>query len=249
MILIGFLSEQGRFNKLLAFLSYPAVMINHEIQNIFSKYDWLVKSHDLNQKNQQLKDMLYDAQAQNIALQASAVFWQNQQELIDFSARYNFDNKILAQVFLSNLSPQQHYFLLDKGALDGVQVGMVAIYKNCLLGKVDQVHANYCQLTLLTDRTCKIAVYNEKTKSQGICCGNNNTQELLLSYVSHLEQLQIDDLLISNGIGEIFPEGFAVGRVSSYQIAGMYYIAHASLMFNLADIKSCYLVAANKAAV
>jgi rod shape-determining protein MreC len=242
--------EQHSLGCFVSHLSYPVVFLNYKTMSLIDSYTKCFNKYfnqpDWQIKNNRLQEHILDLQAQNISLQAQAVYWQEHQELIEFHKRYNFTNNILAQVFLKNLGAQEHYMLLDKGLADGVQVGMVAIYKNCLLGKVVAAYPKYSRLALLTDKTCRVAVYDEKTGAVGICCGQNDTQQILLSYVSHLQKIMPDDLLISSGEGEVFPQGFGVGKIVDACSAGMYYHAHASLLFDLDTISSCYLVAANK---
>lgn len=242
--------EQHSLGCFVSNFSYPVVYLNHKIINLIESYTQSINQYfsqsDAQIKNDQLREYVLDLQAQNIALQAQAVYWHENQELIEFHKRYDFAKQILAQVFLKNLGTQEHYMLLDKGLVDGVQVDMVAIYKNCLLGKIVSVYPKYSRLVLLTDKTCRVAVYDEQTGAVGICCGQNNTQQISLSYVSHLQKIMPEDLLISSGEGEVFPQGFGVGKISDVYAAGMYYDAHASLLFDPAKIASCYLVAANK---
>ncbi len=239
--------EQDNFNYIFSYLAYPVILINHQIINFCEQHALILSSEQLIMQNNELQSIIEHMQAQNLALQAQSHYWQEHQELIEFNKRYDFSNQVLAQVFLKQFSDQEHFFLLDKGALDNIAVDMVAIYKNCLVGKVVQVYPKYCKLILLTDRTCKIAVYDQDTQALGICCGCNNIKHILLSYVSHLQKINQDDLLISSGDGEVFPQGFGVGKIIDLQVAGMYYDAHASLLFDLQNMHSCYLVAANKA--
>lgn len=239
--------EQDNFNYIFSYLAYPVILINHQIIDFCEQHNLIFSSEQLIIKNNELQGTIEHILAQNIALQAQSYYWQEHQELIDFNKRYDFSKSILAQVFLKQLSDQEHFFLLNKGALDNVTVDMVAIYKNCLVGKIVQVYPKYCKLILLTDRTCKIAVYDQNTSALGICCGCNNIKHILLSYVSHLQKINQDDLLISSGEGEVFPQGFGVGKIIDLQVAGMYYDAHASLLIDLQAINSCYLVTANKA--
>jgi len=168
------------------------------------------------------------------------------QELIEFHKRYSFENSIFAQAFFKKINPQEHYMLFNKGLIDGVQPNMVAIYKNHILGKVVAVYPKYCQVDLVTSKSCKIAVYSLQTGAVGICCGHNDPKTITLSYVSHLQKLAPGDMLISSGEGIVFPSGFNVGKVANFCENGMYYSACAVLPFDLELVGSCYLIAANQ---
>ena len=230
-----------------SYLSYPNVQTNNSIKNWFdSTRDWIFKSSDLQKYASDLQDQVDALQAENIALRAKGKYWQNTKEIIDFGKRYKYTDKILAQVFFKYLKPQEQCLLLNKGMNDGVERGMVAVYKNCLLGKVGSVYPQYCRLVLLTDKTCKIAVSCTKTGAVGICRGLNDKHKLALNYVSHLQKLKEGDKLISSGEGEIFPQGFGVGNITDFTSDGMYYRAYAKPLVDIGNIKYCYLIDANK---
>jgi len=142
----------------------------------------------LQTQNHELQALVTHLLSQNVALIAQSRYWQEHQELIEFSKRYNFERAILAQVFFKNLSIQEHYMLLDKGLLDGVQLNMVAVYKNNILGKVVATYPHYCQIDLITSNNCKIAVCDAQTGAVGICCGCNDANQIAVNYVSHLQK-------------------------------------------------------------
>jgi len=239
-------SQPSGYANILSYFAHPVIFVNHKIKRFLQQRNWCISESDLARHNQDLREMIADLQAQNIALTAQNQYYLAHQEVIDFAQRYEFGNKLFAKIFFKNLSNQEHYALVDKGTTQGVQLGMVAVYKNCLIGKVITVYPEYCKIALLTDRNCKIAVYDEITGAVGICCGNNDVHQVVLSYVSHLQKINLDDRLISSGNGEIFPQGFGVGKVSDFTASGMYYLAYASLLVDLEAINSCYLISANK---
>lgn len=238
--------EENKCEQVFSCFVYPFILVNHQIKTFLERQGLRLSESYLLKRNQKLTKMAVNLQAQNIALMAQNKYYLEHQELIDFSKRYEPGVKILAQIFFKNLSNQEHYAFLDKGEMHNIQIGMVAVYKNFLIGKVTCVYPKYCKIALLTDRNCKIAVYDEKTGAVGICCGKNDCKQIMLSYVSHLQKINIEDMLISSGNGEIFPQGFGVGKISDLNLAGMYYEAHANLLIDLENLDSCYLIAANK---
>jgi rod shape-determining protein MreC len=234
-------------DSFISYISYPVIFLNYKIVSWFNQSKKsLVGEFSHQKENHELQDLVANLQAANIALRAKSKYWYDTKEVINFAKRYKYKDKILAQVFFKYFKPQEHYFLLGKGEQDGVRRGMVAVYKNILLGRVLSVYPQYCRLVLLTDRSCKIAVYAKKTKAVGICRGLNDTEEIALNYVSHLQKLELGDQLISSGEGETFPRGFGVGRITKLENNGMYYKVNAELLLDIESIKYCYLIDANK---
>lgn len=249
MLLIAFNSkflEDPVGFSVFSYLSYPTIFINHKIKNFCERQNWCLSDRELQAKNQELQVLVTNLLSQNVALIAQSRYWQDHHEIIEFNKRYNFEQAILSQIFFKNLSVQEQYMLLDKGLLDGVQLNMVAIYKNNILGKVAAVYPHYCQIDLITSNNCKVAVYDAQTGAVGICCGCNDVKQIAVNYISHLQKIACEDVLISSGDGMTFPQGFSVGKINQIAQDGMYHQATAGLMFDLQTIKSCYLISANQ---
>lgn len=238
--------EQSIFGNFFSYLSYPAIFLNHKIKILCEHQGWCLSDRELQLQNQELRALLANLLSQNVALIAQSRYWQEHQELIEFSKRYDFGQAILSQVFFRNLSSQEQYMLLNQGLLDGVQLNMVAVYKNQILGKVVAIYPHYCRIDLITSNNCKVAVYDAQTGAVGICCGCNDSKQVTVNYISHLQKIACEDLLISSGDGATFPQGFSVGKINHIGETNMYHQATAALMFDLATINSCYLIAANQ---
>lgn len=229
-----------------SYLSYPILKLNSQIVEYLSfGRGWF--SNSSSQTDAELLDQVVALQAENIVLLAKAKYWQENQALINFAERYNCQKSLLAQIFFKNFQPSALFFLLDRGSRDGVELGMVAVWHSFLIGKVVAVYPQYCQVALLTNIACRVAVYGEGGNLAGICCGKNNPEELDLNYVSHLQKIMPNERLISSGEGETFPQGFGVGTVTKFQVENVYYKATAKPLVDFKAIKYCYLIASNQA--
>ena len=47
-----------------------------------------------------------------------------------------------------------------------------------------------------------------------IANGSGNTNRLNIKYVAHSADIEVGDLLVSSGLGEVYPAGYPVGVVS-----------------------------------
>lgn len=177
-----------------------------------------------------------------IELQALINFDQDSREIIDFKKQYDTDNAALAQVLIKQFSNEGHFFLIDKGSVAGIKKDMVAIFKNCLLGKITDVYPYYSKVILISDKSCKVATYCVNSKATGIYQGCNEEWCASLNHVSHLAHLEIDELIISSGDGLIFPRGFAVGKIKSFKTAGLYHQVQIEPLVDLHAINYCYVI-------
>ena len=182
-----------------------------------------------------------NALQENIELNALLDYHCNIDELTDFKKRY--ENKILiTQILTKQFSEQAHYFLIDAGSRKSVKPDMVAIYNNCLVGRVVEVYPLYSKVILITDKTCKVAASCAKTRACGIYNGINDLTTGSLTKVSHLDHLTYEDLLLSSGEGLIFPKGFALGKIRSYRTDGLFYTITTEPLIDMRAIQYCQII-------
>lgn len=245
LILCGryFFSHFAWLDTVSSYVMYPVLVVQNSIVSpikfYFQKKQTLNECYALiNRLQEERNDLL----AQNVQLNAMISYESEIQELIAFKKQYHDAQGIVAQVLVKNFSEQSHYFLIDKGSAAGIKLDMVAVYKNCLLGKVVEVFPQYSKLILITDKQCKVAAYCPHTQATGIYEGNN--QELIagMKYVSHLSHLEPEDLVLSSGDGLIFPKGFALGKVKTCNPEGLFYDVAVELLCDLRTIDYCFVM-------
>jgi len=180
--------------------------------------------------------------AENIRLQSAIAYHNDIDELVTFNKRYT-DNGFVAQILVKNLSNREHFFLVEGGSAQGIDKDMVATYKNNLIGRVVEVYQWYSKVQLITDASCQVAAFCTRTRAQGIHKGTGDQSESILDYVSHLDRLQADDLVVSSGEGLVFPKGFALGKIVSYVPDDLYQQVTVKPIVDFRSIKYCTLLA------
>jgi rod shape-determining protein MreC len=238
-----FFSHVAFLDTISSYAMYPVLVIQSKIISpikfYFQKRQTLQECYALITRLQAERNELL---AQNVQLNALISYESEIQELIDFKKQYHETQGIVAQVLVKNFSEQSHYFLIDKGASAGITLDMVAVYKNCLVGKVVEVFPQYSKLILITDKQCKVAAYCPHTQATGIYEGNNQEQIAGMKYVSHLAQVESEDLVLSSGDGLVFPKGFALGKIKNCNPEGLFYDVSVELLFDLREIDYCFVM-------
>lgn len=199
--------------------------------------------------NQELQKLVFKLNTEkenlvsdNIQLRASLSFYDQIREVIEFKERYNSDKIRLCQVIFKHINKNSHFFLINKGSSHGVKNDMVAIYNNFLLGRVSEAYPFYSKVLLVTDKSCKVAAYCNKTKANGIHVGNNSLENTLLTRVSHFDKVHMGDFVFSSGYGLVFPQGFALGKISDIQKDKLYHTIEVEPLFKIKDIDYCLLI-------
>lgn len=245
-ILLGYkilFRSDGLLERYSSTLAYPVLVIQHHIISPIKAY--FQKRQTVAELEQKLADLQAEYEhllSHEIELQGMICYAQETQELVEFKKQYDFSRATLAQVLIKNFSDQSHFYLVDKGSSAGVAKDMVAIYKDCLIGRVTEVYPRYCKITLISDQSCKVAACCAQSKATGIYQGNNQEWHSNLTHVSHLAQLEPGELVLSSGDGLIFPRGFGIGKVKSFQNEGLFHQVSVEPLLDLHAINHCYLI-------
>lgn len=168
-------------------------------------------------------------------------FSENTKEIRSFLDRYKTDTGRIAHVLVKNFDGE-HYFLIDAGSKQGIKRDMVAVYKDSLVGRVVEVYPSYCKVLLITDPHCKVAAVCSQTGTKGIHEGLGNTQFTALGYVDPQQPIKEGDLVLSSGEGMLFPYGYALGTIQSFENDGHSYTISVEPSVNVKRLDYVYIV-------
>jgi rod shape-determining protein MreC len=225
-----------------SYLFYPVLrfqkFFTDPIQNYISKKSDIEALHHEVAALQEEKEAFMEKM---IVLESIVDFETRSQEVRDFEQKYDFSQQKLVQVLMRSFDDTGHFYWVDAGANQGINLNMIAIYKNNIVGRVIHVDQFYSKIALITDKRCKIAVSCAQTKIVGIYEGNNSF-EPTLEFIPHYQTVAQDDLLISTGQGLVYPQGFAVGMIKSFEVQDVAYKIIIQPLINLEQLDFVYLV-------
>lgn len=228
-----------------SYIIYPVVRLQHMIIHPLKR--WVERKNAIQQLGvmvEKYQKQNHDLLAEIIASQASLHHCNDIKELVEFQKRYEQMPALFAQILTRQFSDEAHFFLIDRGANAQVEVDMVALYKNCLVGRVVEVYPWYSKVLLVTDHQCKVPAVSVINNARGIYTGVNTIVQGSFQYVSHLEKLNLDELIISSGEGLVFPKGFGLGKIKAFEVNNTDYTYTVSVepLLDLRAIEYCYLV-------
>ncbi len=122
---------------------------------------------------------------------------------------------VLAQEFLTEKNEARQNIIIDKGFKDGVSVGLGVIDENgVIIGKVVETKDRNAKICLITSSSCKLAAtIQNKDKTIGVSEGSLGLTTKI-NFIPQTEKININDLVITSGLGEVIPRGLVIGRVS-----------------------------------
>lgn len=110
--------------------------------------------------------------------------------------------------------PMRHAIRIDRGSRDGVFEGQPVIDAAGLMGQVVEVWEQRAEVLLISDERHAVPVVVPGTEVRAIAEGTGDYQRLRLRHVHPTLEVKNGDLLVTSGLGERFPAGYAVGRVN-----------------------------------
>ncbi|MDG3084784.1 rod shape-determining protein MreC [Vibrio hannami] len=123
------------------------------------------------------------------------------------------EKKVVTEVMAVDSSPYRHQVVIDKGHVDGVYIGQPVINESGIVGQVTFVAAHNARVLLLVDSNNSIPVQVVRNDIRVIASGNGDIGSIYLEHIPLSTDIQVGDMLISSGLGGIYPEGYPVGYV------------------------------------
>lgn len=120
---------------------------------------------------------------------------------------------IVGDVMNVDLDAFRARIMVDKGARDGVFVGQAVLDEGGVFGQVARVSELTCEVILLSDATHAIPAQDNRNGLRTVVLGSGDPNHLKLPYVSTAADIMKGDLLVTSGLGGVFPAGYPVGTV------------------------------------
>ena len=124
---------------------------------------------------------------------------------------------MVAEIVRVDLDPFRQRVLVNKGSLAGVFRGQAALDANGVFGQVTRVGPLSAEVILISDPEHAIPVQVNRTGARTIALGTGRSGLLSLPYLSQKTDVNVGDLLVSSGLGGVYPPGYPVGKITSVE--------------------------------
>jgi rod shape-determining protein MreC len=125
---------------------------------------------------------------------------------------YNLQSSA-AHVIAGSTNSWTQSVMLDKGKSSGFVVGMPVTDSSGAVGQIIECSSTTCTVRLLTDEESSISAMIQSTRAQGMLEGSIDGT-LHLSYIRTDQTVNVGDLVVTSGLGGVFPKGLPLGKVS-----------------------------------
>jgi len=121
----------------------------------------------------------------------------------------------LAHVKSISQSRLKKLVIINKGSKDGVRNTQLIVSSDGVVGQVTQVTPLYSTVLLITDPTQHMPVKNVRNGIRGITKGlATNERGMVVEFIPLDSDVKLGDIFVTSGIGNSYPAGYLVGRVT-----------------------------------
>lgn len=124
------------------------------------------------------------------------------------------DHWMVAEVVEVEINSLRQRILIDRGARNGVFNNQAVMDSHGLLGQTMHVGPWSAEVILITDPEHEVPVEIERTGVRTIAVGTGEAQALALPYLPANADVKPGDLLLTSGLGGVFPQGYPVARIT-----------------------------------
>jgi len=209
---------QGTYTiKLRSYLSaslYPIqylINLPNNLQKSF--YANFLNREEIISQNQRLKEENLNLKSQMQQIYRLESENKRLYELIDSKPKTE-NTYLFADIVSTSKILNKHQILINRGSSDGVKLGSSIVNAEGIVGHVirDQIFAS--EVLLISDLEHAIPVEIVRTGLRSIAIGTGEFNNLRINTLPINSDLKKEDIIITSGLGDRYPEGFPVGTIT-----------------------------------
>ncbi|MFQ3566435.1 MAG: rod shape-determining protein MreC [Aggregatilineales bacterium] len=173
----------------------------------------LAEFRSLQQRNAELETALARFQSELVELREIASDYRRLANLLNYTTTTIGQEFVTAEV----IAVQQDVLrtiTINRGARDGIRIGMPVVTELGLVGRIIGVQANASRVLLITDPGSAVSARLQTTRAEGTVRGQISGN-LEMTFIPLGEQIQNGDLVITSGLGGNLPPDLLIGQVTS----------------------------------
>ena len=210
-----------------------------ELRGVWGDYVALV---GVREDNERLRGRLARAEEENHQYREAILSSERFQKLSGFRAQREIP-MVPANVIHQDLSAWFQSLIIDQGAAAGIRPGMPVITDSGVVGLVSGTTPGASKVLLIVDPQSRVDAYVERTRARGTVRGTSSHQADF-EYVLRQENIEEGDLLLTSGLGTVYPKGLVVGRVATVdrKTSGLFLSAKISPAVDFTRLEEVFVI-------
>jgi rod shape-determining protein MreC len=133
-------------------------------------------------------------------------------KLLDFEEKFRLET-VPARVIAKDVSTEFRAIRINRGENSGLKKNMAVVTNEGIVGKILRASANSADVVTMLDPMSAVDVIDERSRARGVVEGMTD-EVAAMRFVLRTDDIKEEDLLVSSGLGGIFPKGIPAGTVS-----------------------------------
>ena len=212
--------DHNAFDRVIVWLSSPiqwvVVGTLDSVSDAWSRY---VALGDVEEENRALRDQIAELSEELSRRQEQALENQRLRLLLDLRERSPGVTPITARIIATSPTPTFRSVRIDRGEDDGVHVGAAVVNHDGAVGRVAAVAGAWSDVMLLVDANSSTEVLVQRTRARARVRGLGGDEEIgvRVEYLTRTDEVAPGDVLITSGVGSVFPKGLRVGTITAVE--------------------------------
>ena len=104
--------------------------------------------------------------------------------------------------------------VIDKGTTSGIKRNMPVVNSSGVVGRIVSVSPNYAKVLLIVDQNSAVDCLVQRSRDRGMVRGQS-ALICQLDYMVKSGDAKEGDVVITSGLGQVFPKGLPIGTISN----------------------------------
>ncbi len=127
------------------------------------------------------------------------------------------DRVQVAEILAVDLDPYRHRIAINRGEYAGVYPGQALVDADGIVGQVVRVDPLGAEAILISDPSHATPVELVRNGLRTVALGVGDVSRMELPFLPNSADIRVGDLLVSSGLGDAFPHGYPVARVTQVE--------------------------------
>ena len=191
--------------------------VHHIFSYVGSFFDEYINLVGVKQENEELKAKISSLESELNNYREAYLANQRLRELLGLKKSLSQWPTLAAEVITWDPSGWFQTITIDKGFLDGIQIGMPVVNAKGVVGKITALSRHYARALLLIDPNFAIDSYIQRNRVYGIVSGYKNGM-CRMQYVQQNQDVKEGDVVVTSGMAGYFPKGLPIGTITKIKI-------------------------------
>lgn len=203
-----------------AMLAPPAVALA-KVSGVFADaWGFISEIGTLRTENQRLSAEVARLREENARLRPDAQENTRLRALLGFKQQLPY-RALAGRVVGRDPSQWFSTVVVDRGASEGVMRDDPVITSDGVVGHVIETAGSWARVLLVADPRSAVSVVLDRSREVGVVVGQGRS-DLKVTYLSREADVKAGDLVLTSGLGPIYPKGLPVGTVVSVSRTTMF---------------------------